>query len=392
MLLRFFRWLFGYVEFSFTGGFAEKFINDCRSNNIYIKNIIKRDNVLFARVTPHKYFRLHRLAFACGGRVRVTKRRGLPFLLMPLKNRWGLFCGALFAVMLISFLSGFVWNITVIGESRLTDAQVVNYLAQNGFRVGTRWANADKENLEFKVLSDFDEVAWISINKLGCLAQIEISETEDKPPIVSTDITNVKAKKDGVIVHITSLGGWQVAEDGEAVSKGDLLISGIYESEVDEQNHYAHAHGTVLAKTEHQIKINVSRRQLEKDYTYKNDYKSLYFFGLNLPLYAFRDKGDSEIIEENTCLVLNGFRLPLGVVKQHCRYYVAKENLLTDDELETLAKSELERKKAQELADCEILNEAISIETGEDSCLITADYALLEDIAQEYVIAFENEN
>ncbi len=390
MLVRIFRWLFGYVEFSFTGGFAEKFINDCRDNNIYIKNIIKTDAGITARITPKAYLRLHRIALNCGGKVRIIKRKGLPFLLMPLRGRWGIFCGVLFAVMLVSYLSGFIWNITVIGESRLTDTQIVDYLAQNGFKVGARWAAADKENLEFKVLADFDEVAWISINKLGCLAQIEISETVDKPPIVGTDITNVNAKKDGVLVHITSLGGWQVAEDGEAVSSGDLLISGVYESEVDGKNHYAHAHGTALAQTEHGIKINVSRRQAEKEYTYDKSYKSLYFFGLRLPLYLLRDKDEAEVSVESSRFVLNGFHLPLGTEIQHCRYYKTREILLGDDELEALAREELERRKAQELAGCEILNENITLETDDDSCLIIADYLLLEDIAEECKITFEN--
>ena len=391
MLIKLFRWLLGYVQFSFTGGFAEKFINDCRSKNIYIKNIIKTEHGISAQISPKGYFQLHKIAYACGGRVRVTKKKGLPFLLMPLKNRWGIFCGALAAVMLVSFLSGFIWNITVIGDSRLTDAQIIDYLAQNGFKVGARWAEVDKENLEFGVMADFDDIAWISINKLGCLAQVEINETVEKPPIVSEDITNVKAKKDGVIVHITALGGWQTAQEGDAVSAGDLLISGVNESEVDERNHYAHAHGTALAKTNHRIEINVSRRQREKHYSHKRNYKYLYFFGLKLPLFVVREKGDADISTENECFVLNGFRLPIGKITQCYDYYTVDEILLGDDELQTLAYQELERRKAQELAGCEILNENIGTQTGENSCLITADYILLEDIAEESKITIAND-
>ena len=390
MLIRFFRWLLGYVQFTFTGGFSEKFINDCRADNIYIKNIIKISGGISAQVKPKEYFALHKIAYACGGKVHITKKRGLPFLLMPLKNRWGIFCGILFGVMLVSFLSGFVWNVTVIGESRLTDSQIVDYLAQNGLKVGARWADIDKENLEFKVMADFDDVAWISINKLGCLAQIEINETVPKPAIVGTDITNVKAKKAGVIVHITALGGWPVAQEGDAVSAGDLLISGVNESAVDERNHYAHAHGRVLAKTNHRITVNISRRQAERSYTRKRDYNYAYFFGIKLPLFISREKGTAEISTENSCFVLNGFRLPIGKITEHYEYYEAEEILLGDDELEALALDELQRRKAQELANCEILNEIISTETGDNSCLITADYILLEDIAEESKITFQN--
>ena len=36
VLNRFVRWLFGYVEFAFSGGFADDFLNDCCKNNISI--------------------------------------------------------------------------------------------------------------------------------------------------------------------------------------------------------------------------------------------------------------------------------------------------------------------------------------------------------------------
>ena len=91
--------------------------------------------------------------------------------------------------------------------------KIVDYLAQNGFKTGARWSDTDKENLEFSVLADFDDVAWISINKFGCLAQIEIRQTTPKPAITNnTVITNVKAKKAGIIVSVTALGGWQAVE------------------------------------------------------------------------------------------------------------------------------------------------------------------------------------
>ena len=241
MPISFFRFLLGYVKFSFTGGFADKFVNECFLRNINIKNIIYKENALYAEASIKSYRALHRIALKCGGTVKISKKCGLPFLLAPLKGRWGFFAGILFFVLFISYMGGFVWNITVIGNNRLAEAKIVDYLAQNGFKTGCRWANVDKENLEFEILSDFDEVAWVSINKLGCLAQIEISESVPKPDIVDSGrITNVKASKDGVIVHVTALGGWPEVREGDAVAKGDLLISGVFESEVDKKNHFAH--------------------------------------------------------------------------------------------------------------------------------------------------------
>lgn len=137
MLIRFFRWLLGYVKFSYIGGFREDFINDCYEHGIYLKNICVKNGDLTAEVKIKTYKALHRIAFSHGGRVKIFKRRGFPFLLSPLNNRWGFFVGVLYLVFFVSFMGGFVWNITVSGNNRVTEVKIVDYLAKNGFKIGT---------------------------------------------------------------------------------------------------------------------------------------------------------------------------------------------------------------------------------------------------------------
>ena len=297
MLIKFFNWFFGYVVFTFSGGFTDGFINRCYHEKINIKDISAENGVLTARCSIGAYKRLHKIAFRSGGKVKLVKKRGLPFLLHPLKGRWGVFCGMLFFVLFVSFMGGFIWNITVIGNQTLETSKIVDYLAQNGFKTGVRWSETDKENLEFAVMADFDRVAWISINRIGCLAQVEIRETTPKPEIENNNlITNVTAKKDGVIVKVTALGGWPAVQAGDAVTTGDLLISGVYEPEEYSQpqkNHFARAHGSVIAKTNSRITVNIPREQSEKICTSEKQYKTLYFFGLEIPMSIKKE-------EENT--------------------------------------------------------------------------------------------
>lgn len=392
MLIKLINWLSGYVIFTFSGGFTDGFINRCFQEKINIKNIVNHKNGVTARCSIKAYKRLHTLALRSGGKVKIVKKKGLPFILRPLKGRWGVFAGLLFFVLFTSFMGGFIWNITVIGNDTLQASKIVDYLAQNGFKTGVRWSDTDKENLEFAVMAEFDEVSWISINQLGCLAQIEIRETVQKPDIVNNNrITNVRATKDGVIVKVTALGGWSAVEPGEAVTKGDLLISGIYEADVTEnprQNHYAHAHGTVMAQTENEIKVHIPREQSEKVFTSEKEYKSVYFFGLEIPLYFKKNEKNAQIDYEKKYLVLNDFRLPIGIYTETCSYYSQQKRSVTDSELETLAQTELEKRKTEEIADREILGESIDTEITQSGCMLTASYSLLEDIGEEVDIAF----
>src|SRR5699024_9096074 len=125
----------------------------------------------------------------------------------------------------------------------------------------------------------------------------------------------VTAKKDGVIVKVTALGGWSAVEAGDAVTAGGLLISGVYEPDEysnPQKNHFAHAHGSVIAKTDHKISVNIPREQSEKVYTAEEEYKTLYFFGREIPLYIDQEKTNTVSEYQKKYLVLNDFRLPIG--------------------------------------------------------------------------------
>lgn len=391
-MISFIRWLLGYVKFSFKNGFTEGFINDCFNKNINLKDIAQNADGITAKTDIKTYFQLHRIALHHGGTIKVIKRKGLPFLLSPLKNRWGIFFGIIFCIFLISYMGGFIWNITVVGNDRVTDTKIVDYLAQNGFKTGVRWSSTDKENLEFGVMAEFEEVSWISINKLGSLALVEINETKDRPSVIdNSKITNVVAAEDGVITHITALGGWTAVKAGDAVSKGDLLISGINESEVDEQNHFAHAHGTVLANVNTSIELNISREQKKKNFYCEKQYKAFYFFGLKIPLYMKKDAGDFDEVIEKSYLVYNDFRLPVGIETAKCSYYSVESKTLSDAELEELSKNELERVKNEKLKNAEIISENIDVQLENHVCRITGSYNLVKNIGQETEILFDDD-
>lgn len=396
MLIKLINLISGYVIFTFTGGFADKFINLCYEENINIKNIIYSEKALTARCSINSYKKLRKIAQKSGGRLRIIKKRGLPFILHPLKDRWGVFAGLLLFVFMTSFLTGYIWNITVIGNDTLQQAAIVDFLAKNGFKTGARWAQTDKENLEFAVMAEFDEVAWISINKLGCLAQVEIREAVKQPEVEDDrKITNVIAKKDGVIVSVTALGGWEAVKEGEAVTKGDLLISGVYEPkdeyQVLQKNHYAHAHGTVMAKTDATITVNVPREQSIKTTTDEKEFKSFYFYGIEIPLFINDKRENYQIDYSKTYLVVDGFRLPIGIFTEKRSYYSTEKESASDEALETLAAAQLEERKKEELKNCEILGENIDTEITQSGITITASYSLLEDIGEEKEIIFSNE-
>ena len=89
--------------------------------------------------------------------------------------------------------------------------------------------------------------------------------------------------------------------------------------------------------------------------------------------------------------MINSYRLPVGIITDKAKYYNSQTVLLSDSELEALAKAELEKRKNSEIGELEILSEKVSVQMNEDDCNITGKYIYIKDIGEETEILFEDE-
>lgn len=320
-MVKFFRFLFGWVEFSFSGGFKEDFINECYKNGVLIQNICSNENGFEAISSIKTYKKLHRIAFRHGGKVRITKKHGLPFLLLPFKNRIGFLIGAVLFVFIFSFLGSFVWNIEIKGCDKLSRDTVSAYLENNNFKKGVLWSSVDKTSLAWDMTANFDEIAWAHINKIGTTAQVEILERK-MPPQKADEykLKGIKAKREVISVEVTRS----------------------------------------------QSKINVRKT---------DTYRTLHFFAVDIPLYFNIKKGDFE--EKSTkYLTLKNKELPIGITTVNETQLNCINYDLTDKELLSLAEKKLEIYKNQKLANCEVVNEDIAYEIKDDKCVMTGKYVI----------------
>ena len=158
------------------------------------------------------------------------KRKGFPFFMRRYRHRLGLLAGIALFFATIWFLSLHVWVINVSGNDEITEEQVISVMDEIGIRPGVRTSGLDAELLEQAAMVKLKDVSWMAINFQGSVVNVELKE-RDAPPeaIPMEEPCNLKSSYPGQIVRLEVISGVTVVEEGDAVTQGQLLVSGVFE-------------------------------------------------------------------------------------------------------------------------------------------------------------------
>ncbi len=302
-----------------------------------------------------------RFKTAAKGRIHfsISDNCGLPAFLLSYKHRYGIILGMLCAVFMSVWLSGLVWDIRISGNSLLTDSEVVDMLDTQGFSVGDKWKKADKNRVEADVLLNYSSIAWISINRRGTVAYVEIVESENigivKPP--APQYSNIVADRDAVIDEISVVSGMAMVKVGDVVKKGDILISGITLNE--QGNSFCRAVGNVRGHTSEIVKVEEGREYVKKTEKRSTiDAISITVFKKTVNI--FKNYGNShakyDIIYKNKDYTPDGDKkLPFSVCIAYRCPYTEETAYYSDSELISVIRDTMTHIMADKFADADIL-------------------------------------
>ncbi len=329
--------------------------------------------------------KLKHLAAERGITLSESRRRGLPLLLLRLCKRPGLILGALAAAVLV-FLSGrFVREIEVTGNESVTTSEILALLEEHGFSVGSYIPTVNTDKVENALLQDSDKLSWISINILGSSAEVQVREEQEATPVLPLKKpANLVAGKAGVIETVQIYKGKSMVKSGQFVEKGDLLVSGLYDSE-RVGFRYTRAAGSVMAKT-------VTEFYIEIPYEYEGirhtgaEYCDKYLNFFNLSIHIFKNTGnmgamcDKIDIVENYCLP-DGTVTPIELHTVRYSEYEPVTLTRSADEAEALAYFTLSEKLAAFAADAVLVKKSITPRVGEHSFSLYCTVVAVENIA-----------
>lgn len=311
-LLRFFRFLTGYVVFTATGGFPERFINLCSMNNINLWDTKTSDGILTSKTTIGCYKKIRKCAKKSGMKLKAQEKHGFPFIIKPYVQRKGLFAGAIISVILIFVLSSCIWTVSIDGNEKLTDRQIENIIELYGIKIGSFKKNIDIRAVREDIKTKFDTISWFTVNIDGTSLSVKVLESTGNNKILDlTTPCNIISSTDGELVRLEVYTGEPALTIGNAVTKGDLLISGVVENS-DGSSDFVHARGNAVVRTKKEINSHIPYSLKCKKISQIKKIYTLSAFSLNIPL-GKTEKNTTDRTEKNM-LNYNNLSLPLGII------------------------------------------------------------------------------
>ena len=337
-------------------------------------------------LVPSPKMRLVRRACEARGIViSVVEKVGLPHILWRYRRRIGFALGCLLSAALIVCSQQFVWDIRVYGNEEMSEEEILDELRACGFGVGSYIPDLAAPQLENRVLLASDRISWISIRMDGTVGVVQVIEARDPSPIEENNTpANLIASCDGQIEYLQLYRGNPVVVVGQAVRRGELLVSGIYDSNLYGYR-YTRAAGQVMARTEREIRVEIPLAYEEKAYgeAFASE-KTLHFFNFSLKfLKNSRNESLScDIIKEKKRLEPFGIgRLPLYLEVETCTPYELVRQTRTHEEALTLAYGELDVRFSELSDTVQILRKTITTEMREDCLVLVCRLSCIEDIA-----------
>ncbi len=372
----------GFVGFDIVGDSPERLYNLLANNGVDVWNLRRRKDVLSGCVGYRDYLKIRPFCRKVGVKTRVTGRYGLPFFLKRHRLRVGFFAGAVLFLVSLFFLSGFIWNVNVVGNEAVPTSEILTALDGLGLREGVRRKGLDTEALRMNLALKVDGIAWASINIEGVKATVNIAES--RPLKGEADAPcNLVAERDGVIVAVEVESGTSQVKVGQSVAKGDRLVSGLTEYK-DGTYKFVPSKGRIYAETEREISCFVPFSQSVTDRSGKAVTRyAVSFFGVKIPLYLGSVKGGYEVEQEIKFFEQDGAYIPIRLYKTVFFKTVTREMVLNDDEARQMAEENLRSKEQYELQNKEILHKSTEIQEVDGGILLTAKYSLKENIAKK---------
>lgn len=320
----------------------------------------------------------------------TAKEIGFLYILKRYRLRFGMFVGALFFTVCVALSSLFVWDINVSGNVKITESEVIEYLDAYGFRLGAFIPRLDKTDICRRIMLENKDISFIAINMKGTVANVEIHEREnDEGKVGTSEPSNLVSKYDAQIERLEVTGGVAQVKYLQVVKKGDLLVSGIIDSNAIGYR-LVRARGKVLGRVSLTYDSFVPLEYSKKSFTgEQTEQKTIKIFSKIINIFKNNDiryeKYDT-ITEEKRLYLFGTVKLPVFVTTKRYAEYEEIPSELSKNEAYLAALEDIKRQSADILSDAEILSRDTYLSIEDGILHLKVDIDCIIDITEEIKI------
>lgn len=388
-LLELYRFISSYLLISVEGGFTERFLNLCSREKIYLWDVAFENKSVKAKMYCRDFHRLKSIRKKCGVKIKIAEKHGLKFTLKALKKRKVLLSGMICALIFMYLMNQFVWFIDVNGNEKLNKAELISTAEALGLKQGTLVPLFDKNTAGRELVNRSDgKLLWASVNIKGSRAVIELREYNEikSATLENNNPCNIIADFDGVIISNETYEGFSCTSKGNAVKKGDILISGISEN-ADGSVNFHSADGKLSAY--HKAALNYSVKRKEEIHRLKNSdsFSVVNIFSASIPLSLKAFKAYKDRYEYDKAICIDGHIFPFGITNKSNTEKVSEINskisLLT-------AIDDFTEFEYTSMKNSRIISTDYVISTESDCYKISAEYECIDFIGKKTDILKEN--
>ncbi len=318
-----------------------------------------------------------------GDRVDIEGITGLICYMRNILRRPLILVGVLVWLCLALWLPTRILFVRVSGAERLTDTYILECAADCGIQMGASSKDVRSESVKNALLSKIPELGWAGVNTAGCVATVCVQEknTENK----ATDqisLSDILAMQDAVVREIIVHSGTPLCQPGQAVKRGQALISSYRDN--GQILEFTGASGEVYGDTKRNIQANALLKGYKRTRiisTSKNFYVIIGKKTINFNKDSgILDGSCVKMYEVKECVLPGGFALPVSFVTETITLYETEQITFSAEDcvwLKAYTRNYLEN----EMIAGSILSESITEDFTEEVYLIRGVYNCREMIA-----------
>ena len=316
-----------------------------------------------------------------GESLSVIGRMGLLWPLQSVMKRPLLVCGILLIWLMGSFLTGRILFIEVEGNERVPERLILEAAEQSGLGFGVSRRGIRSEQIKNKLLDTLPELKWAGVNTYGSRAVITVRERDDtKEQEKSYTVAHIAAACDGIVVSSTVTSGTGTCSIGQAVKKGDILISGYTDCGLLIRAEAAK--GQIVAATRRNLTVVMPvtchlRRESDGDtvrYSLILGKKRINFYKGS----GISGGSCGKMLTEYVLTLPGGFELPVILTKESLAQWDLSTSRVAD--CDTILKSFASGYLDTQMISGTVIQKEETVTQSDEVCILQGQYACIEDI------------